>query len=157
MAARQFALTLRSAAAALTLCAAGGVAAAPSWLQRAEPAGEVLAVDEALRPLPVLWDDGRLLVGIEAAPGVYLYRDKLRVEVIDPPGYPLGPVALPAGDPHRDEHFGEVRVLRGTAQAQFRPAAERPPRRIRLHYQGCAEDRVCYPPQTRQLDVMSVR
>jgi thiol:disulfide interchange protein DsbD len=113
----------------------------------------VLPVDEALRLQPVLPGKDRLLLGWDVAPGCYLYRDKLGVEILDPLPVRAAALTLPAGEQYRDAHFGEVRVLRGSVQAAL-PLGDTPaPRRLRVRYQGCAEDKVCYPPQTREIEV----
>lgn len=112
---------------------------------------ELLPVDEALRLQPVLWRAGELWLGWELAPGCYLYRDKLQIEVIEPAGLVLPPAVLPPGERLQDPHFGEVEVWRGSVLLR-RPAPQAP-QRLRLRYQGCAEDRVCYPPVTREVTV----
>lgn len=142
--------------AVIGLCALLAAPPGAAGLLAPPDAQTIPSASEALAPQAVLWDAGELIVGIEAAPGCYLYRDKLRVEVLEPAGYRLGAPMLPAGELHRDEHFGEVRILRGSVQARYRPAATVPPRRVRLSYQGCADKLVCYPPQSREFDVLSV-
>lgn len=146
----------RFALAALLALSAHAADAASLLKPHDEPAG-ILAVDEAFQVQPALWQDGRLIVGIDAAPGCYLYRDKFSVVALAPSGYALGKADLPAGEPHHDEHFGDVRVLRERLLAQYRPAASAAPQRVRIRYQGCAENLVCYPPQERVLDVETVR
>ncbi len=126
-------------------------------LSRPADDARILAVDDAFHPQPAIWQKGRLLVGVDVAPGCYLYRDRFSVEALEPDGYALGAASLPTGEAHRDEHFGEVRILRGRLTASYKPVAHDPPKRVRIRYQGCADGLVCYPPQTRVLSVESVR
>lgn len=97
---------------------------------------------------------GRLLLNWEIAPGYYLYRDKLAFEALSP-GIRLGPATLPAGEAKQDPEFGPVEIYRErsqiavpieTAGSQARRAS------LRVTYQGCAEDGICYPPIKKVLD-----
>lgn len=145
---RQHALT------AAVLLAASATAGAANWLQPSRDDG-LLSAEEAIEVSPALWENGHLRLELQAAPGVYVYRDRIVLEALPPARGALGPLTLPAGSAHRDEHFGEVRVLRGRFSLGARAAAA--PQEIRIRYQGCAEDRVCYPPQTRVLKVENVQ
>lgn len=120
------------------------------------PASErqILPVEEALRLQPPVWRDGVLTVSWELAPGIYMYRDRLKFEVIEPVGYALGEVRLADGENYHDDHFGDVRIFRQRAEASFLPQAVQAPKRLRVRYQGCAENLVCYPPQTAEIDVL---
>ncbi|MGQ0698283.1 MAG: protein-disulfide reductase DsbD domain-containing protein [Panacagrimonas sp.] len=111
------------------------------------------SAEEAFIVQPALWDGKELIVGWNIAPGCYLYRDKLVVESIAPKGYALGLASTPLAEAHRDEHFGEVAIFRTSVQLRFRPKSGTPPESLRVRYQGCAENKVCYPTQTRVIDV----
>lgn len=107
------------------------------------------SVEEAFELHSPLWDGKDLILRWDIAPGCYLYRDKLSVESTTPQGYALGSAQLPAGETLRDAHFGEVMVYRDSVQMRFRPVSGKPPTSLRVRFQGCAEDKVCYPLQTR--------
>lgn len=125
-------------------------AAAVDWL-KPKTDDDLLPADEAIQVQAAVWQNGELSVGLEAAKGVYVYRDKLSLEALQPASARLGKLKLPDGEPHHDDHFGDVRVLRGSVLA--RAAVANAPQQVRVRYQGCAENRVCYPPQTRILTV----
>ena len=125
-------------------------ALAADWL-KPKADDDLLSADEAIQVQAAVWQDGELSVGLDAAKGVYVYRDKISIEIVQPAGNKLGKLKIPDGEPHRDDHFGDVRVLRGSVLA--RAASANAPQQVRVRYQGCAENRVCYPPQTRILDV----
>lgn len=134
-----------------------GLAGSPSvraglWPSPTPGQNSLLPVDEALRLEPAVLDGDQLLIGWDLAEGCYLYRDKLQIEVLSPDGAGLATLDLPAGEAHEDEHFGAVRILRGRVEGHAGIIGELPTR-IRVRYQGCAEGLVCYPPQTRELDV----
>ncbi len=105
-------------------------------------------MEEAFELQPPLWNGKDLILRWDIAPGCYLYRDKLLVESTAPEGYALGSAQLPAGETLRDAHFGQVTVYRDAVQMRFRPVSGKPPQSLRVRFQGCAEDKVCYPPQT---------
>lgn len=111
----------------------------------------LLPAAEALQVLTPVWEDGELLVGLEAAPGCYLYRKSLQVEALEPRAAVLGAPHLPAGEMLDDPHFGRTAIWRGRVEVRFE--APDAPQRLRVTYQGCAENKVCYPPQTQVLDV----
>lgn len=132
-----------------SLATAPGLAAPWSPLGGTEEA--LLPAEAALRVLTPVWENGELVVGLEAAPGCYLYRKSLRIEALEPPALALAMPELPAGEMLDDPHFGRTAIWRDRVEVRMKaPAA---PRRLRIHYQGCAENKLCYPPQTQILDV----
>lgn len=121
----------------------------------ADEAG-ILPAEQAFVVQPAIWDDGRLVLGIDIARGCYLYKARLSVEAAEPSGYALGPIGLPQGTAHQDEHFGSVEIYRDSVQAVFQPpgGATRALSQLRVRLQGCAENKVCYPMQTRLVNVI---
>lgn len=113
-------------------------------------AGDLLPVEQALRVGPALWQSGVLTLHAEAAAGCYLYRERFVVERLDG-GEALQGLQLPAGERYADENFGDVAIWRGAVVLSY--AAATAPARIRVRFQGCAEGRVCYAPQLRELPV----
>ncbi len=116
--------------------------------------GDFLPVDEAFSPNAWI-DDNRLMIGIEATDGYYLYRHRLGVES-DTPGVTLGEPALPAGTFKKDEFLGEVYVYhdRVTFPVPIKEAVDANAITFTLHYQGCAEAGLCYPPQQVELTAL---
>lgn len=144
--------------AALALAAPSAFAGGSGMLLKPhEEASGILAVDDAFRVQPALWQNGQLVIGIDAAPNCYLYRDKFKVSVVEPATLSLGAADLPAGETHHDEHFGDVKIIRDRLLVRYKTAASAAPKKVRIRYQGCAENLVCYPPQERVLDVETVR
>src|SRR5690606_4913860 len=64
-----------------------------------------------------------------------------------------GELQLPDGIPHEDEFFGAVETYRGELAALLPGTAEGPRTTLTVKYQGCADLGICYPPQTRTLEV----
>lgn len=117
----------------------------------------ILSVDDAFRIMPLEYDGKRLRVSWEVAPGHYLYRKRLQFKLLDPAVTELPPVQLPKGISHHDEHFGDVEIYRGTTLvADFAwPKTAPTPHRVQVRYQGCADIGICYPPQTRVLELIA--
>lgn len=145
---------MRSLAVLLGLLA--GTAAAGPFQHNEEPT--LLPAEAAFRLLPVTRDGQLLRVEWAISPGYYLYRDQLQFDVLAPQGFRLAPPTLPKADRTHDAERGAVEVFRGLLDAQFvLPPGLKGPLKLRVHYQGCAEVGVCYPPQTQVLTVPALR
>ena len=88
----------------------------------------------------------------------YLYRHRFRFALVDGEGVTLGEPQIPPGTPKTDEFFGQVEIYHGgSVEARIpvnRTRTEATRIRLKVGYQGCAADRgICYPPQTRTLDI----
>ena len=116
--------------------------------------GDFLPVEEAFSPQA--WIDGdRLMVGIESADGYYLYRHRLSVSSDTSEVTPGEPV-LPAGTFKNDEFLGEVYVFhdRVIFPVPIKAQGGADSIDVTLHYQGCAEAGLCYPPQQVELTAL---
>lgn len=110
---------------------------------------DFLPVDEAYPTQAELTDDGRILVRWVMPEGYYLYRHALNL--VGKEGTELGSFSIPTGMQKTDEFFGEVEVYYNflevsapvTAQSQAEVV-------IDVHYQGCADAGLCYPPEVRE-------
>ncbi len=95
--------------------------------------------------VPVTW---------EITDGYYLYRDKFKFEILQPDGTSVGNVDITAGKLKHDEFFGEVEVNRNQATAMVSLASLKSNQvTLKVGYQGCADAGICYPPQTKELQV----
>lgn len=99
--------------------------------------------------LPVTW---------QIVDGHYLYRDKFKFEVVAPAASSVADITLSKGKLKNDEFFGEVEVHRGQAHAQLAIQNSNPSDKLTLKvgYQGCADIGICYPPQTKELQIAIV-
>ncbi len=138
----------------------GGLSSALAGL--GQPAGLVNAVsDEALPPEQAFQYEAiaikgnELLVRMTAAPGYYLYRDKIvfstaaeGVEVFD--------TVMPKGITKHDEHFGDVEVYYDQVEIPVflkREAGSEVQVELQGDFQGCKEKGICYPPMSRMVMV----
>ncbi len=84
----------------------------------------------------------------QVAEGYYVYRPSLKL--IDSGGREQT-LRLPKGVTKQDEFFGETEVYTsGDLHIELTGAAPGP---ATLHWQGCADQGICYPPQTVALEV----
>lgn len=110
-----------------------------------------LSADEAFRPLPPLLRGDQLTLEWDIAPGYYLYRSRIEVSAVSPASRRLGNLSMPSGEAHHDEHFGDDEIYRNDLTATAAGATGI--KRVKLHYQGCADAGLCYPPEDREFDV----
>lgn len=103
---------------------------------------------EAFTLLPAERQGDALKLSWNIAPGYYLYRHRILIELLAPTDTGLAAIRLPEGIAHVDEHFGQVRIYRSLLEATV-PLTQKPAQalKLRISYQGCADAGVCYPPQ----------
>ncbi len=121
-------------------------------------APDILPVDQAFQMQPVERTAHGLKLGWIVSTGYYLYRERIHVEAAEPDAVKIPEPKLPAGEKHHDEHFGDVHVYRGGSYEAEIPGGKslEKIRKLKISYQGCAESGVCYPPQTRIMDVITL-
>jgi len=72
---------------------------------------DLLPAEQAFRFFVVVNDTGALKVTWEIAPGYYLYREKIRLELSSLAGSRLGDYTIPKGTAIHDEAFGQVEIF----------------------------------------------
>ncbi len=93
---------------------------------------------------------------IQLYPNTYLYRDKFSFSIINGTGHKLGAINMPAGDIKDDEFFGRMEVYHEWLKVSIPVISEveaSDSYTVAYSYQGCVEDRICYPPITKYLQV----
>ncbi len=117
---------------------------------------EIPDPDRAFRFGAVLDKNHVIQSEIQLHRSTYLYRDKMKVTLIDGQGHSLGPVSLPMGDEKNDEFFGLMQVYHNFVSIPIPLISESSASRyavLAVGYQGCVEDKICYPPMTKYLKV----
>lgn len=117
---------------------------------------QVLEADQAFQLTISALDAETLKAHWVIAEGYYLYRDKLRLELVGNPDITLGSIELPSGEKKDDPYFGIQQVFYGEAAltAQLKRSAESSNTiEVIAYYQGCAEIGVCYPPLSKSVTV----
>lgn len=112
-------------------------------------AASPLPVDDAFGLSVAKDGDNRLLLNWQISDGYYLYRD--HIEAKDAKGVALTVDTQP-GIAKDDPNFGRLEVYYTRASASV-PVGSEP---IQLTYQGCQEDGICYRPETRTIDPVTL-
>lgn len=107
---------------------------------------DILNVDQAFRMSASRNVDGSLQLTWDIAPGYYLYRDHFSVEDGDTAASIA--IALPPGLQKDDPNFGPSEIFHDRVEISV-PAWPSP---MKIGYQGCKEDSICYPPVSKMLD-----
>ncbi|MEF3066599.1 protein-disulfide reductase DsbD [Pandoraea apista] len=122
----------------------GATRAADAFTWQSEP--KFLDASQVLSLSPVEPVQDHLEVIGHVAKDYYVYRHSLRAE--DPSGKPVD-LTLSEGARHTDEFFGDTEIYTRDALRIRLPAATSGP--VTLHWQGCADAGICYPPQTMKV------
>lgn len=124
--------------------------------------GEVSDQDQLLPPelayLPQVLsaNDSEIAIRWLIEPGYYLYRDKLTFALENAPEASITNVKIDPGVDQYDDFFGNVKVLRKSAEAQLLLATNAALSNLTnanllIKYQGCADIGVCFPPSETSL------
>lgn len=112
----------------------------------------LLPVDQAFALSAEATDQG-IALHWKIAGGYYLYRHRTAVTA-EGAGFQAGTLQMPDGDKHTDQYFGPVETYRGRLDALLPGRAPADGTVVlKVRYQGCADAGVCYPPQSRTLQV----
>lgn len=114
----------------------------------ARAAANFLEPDQAFRLSVKEESAGRVHLQWSIAPGYYLYRDRIGAS-----GPGVGEVIKPRGKVKDDPNFGPMEVYHDTVQIQV---ASGNATSLRVTWQGCAEDGLCYPPEEKQVALAQV-
>ncbi len=113
-------------------------------------AAEPLPVDRAFAISARQGPDGSLAVEWDITEGYYLYRD--RIAARDAAGDVLGVETSP-GIVKDDPNFGPSEIYYRRAEAVLPDPSSAP---VEITYQGCQEDGICYAPETRVVDPVTL-
>ena len=135
----------------------GGGALAGNLLGQTPQAGMdalPLPEDQAFAFEAIAFDGNQLLLRFTPARGYYVYRDRTSMALEGAQGVSLQAPRWPKGKAHRDEHFGDVVVYFDQAEVPVplkRDRADAVTATLRVTFQGCQTDGICYPPMTRRV------
>lgn len=108
----------------------------------------LLHADEAFRLKAVPSAAGGVSFEWKIAEGYYLYRDHIEAKAANG-GFPVT-LETAAGTKEDDPNFGVSEVYYDEARAHIAAGSAS---EILLTYQGCKKDSICYPPETRKVNV----
>ncbi|MEY3191016.1 MAG: hypothetical protein RIS10_1133, partial [Pseudomonadota bacterium] len=117
---------------------------------------ELLPPEQAFQFFAVVKDPNTIHVNWEIAKDYYLYREKIKFELIGSDSNKLGSFVIPHGEPKQDEAFGRVEVFHnelGFDIPVIRTGGVVETITLQASYQGCADRGVCYPPMYKKVDL----
>jgi thiol:disulfide interchange protein len=113
-----------------------------------------LPAEQAFAFEAIAFNGNELLLRFTPAHGYYVYRDRTSMALEGAQGIALQAPRWPKGKAHRDEHFGEVTVYFDQAEVPVplrREQGDAAKATLRVTFQGCQTDGICYPPMTRRV------
>jgi thiol:disulfide interchange protein DsbD len=117
---------------------------------------ELLPPEQAFEFSAFVKTANTLYVNWEIAPNYYLYREKIKLELLNANGTQLGTYSVPNGIPKHDEAFGSVEIFYDALNFDVplqRASNAAQTVILRASYQGCAERGVCYPPMNKEIEL----
>ena len=151
-------LSLVSAAAAPVTKIGGALAALKDFGVSLSGAGdELLPPEQAFKVIVSTKDANTLLLTLTPSANVYLYRDKIKVALLNAKGVAIAGVKLPKGEEKSDPTFGKTEVYHHAVTAEIalkRDTDSAQKIALRVDYQGCNEKvGVCYPPLNKRFEI----
>ncbi len=116
----------------------------------------VLEADDAFQLMVSAIDPLTIEARWIIAPGYYLYREKFKLDTVDARDVAITATDIPPGQAKEDPYFGVQQVFYDEAVATATLQRTQPHKQtlqLAVHYQGCAEIGVCYPPLRRTVAV----
>ncbi|MDP1602531.1 MAG: protein-disulfide reductase DsbD [Legionella sp.] len=99
-------------------------------------------------------DPNNFVVNWEIKPGYFLYSDRIKLTAPADSNFHLGAIRFPTPLQKTDSQGRTHTVYRQQLNLPVAILGERAGEGLLdLHYQGCADDGFCYPPETRQLKI----
>lgn len=118
---------------------------------KAQSKSEILPGDIAFGLVVAREGNGPLQLGWAIAEGYYLYRDHIVVRDAAT-GAAIKFVSLP-GEKKDDPNFGESEIYKSQVVITLEGQGTST---LKVQYQGCKENSICYPPATKLVDVKSL-
>ncbi len=117
---------------------------------------EILHPDEAFILSARLDANNVIQTNILMADNIYLYRDKIKIAMVNGDGHALGAISVPRGKKKNDEFLGPTEVIYDQVNVSIPIISEADASDqmvLSYQYQGCVEERICYPPITKYLNI----
>ena len=116
----------------------------------------MIPAEQAFQLFADVKDAHTLHVNWAIAKGYYLYREKVKLQLVNAQGVELGSYAIPRGTPKEDEAFGQVEIFHDELSfdvplnRSIEAAVEIV---LQANFQGCADRGVCYPPMHKSISL----
>ncbi len=117
---------------------------------------EIPDPDKAFQLAAVVDSNNIIQAEIQIYNHTYLYKNKMKFTMVDGSGHTIGAISLPKGDEKNDEFFGLMEVYHNYFKVSVPLISEASASSqlvVAMGYQGCVEDKICYPPITKYLKI----
>ncbi|WP_418640410.1 protein-disulfide reductase DsbD [Sulfurimonas sp. ST-27] len=113
-------------------------------------ASAFLMPDQAFKPYAKVNDTMQIETGVKIAKDIYLYVDKLKIELIDAKGLSIQSITKPAASEHQGDKVyikspNFIVTLKKDASLKGMQTIK-----LKISYQGCSEQGLCYEPSTKE-------
>ncbi len=117
-------------------------------------AGEPLPPDQVFKLSARALNAQQIELNFTILEGYYLYRDRIKAES-KTAQVNLEKPSFPEGETKHDENFGDMVVYRNNLKIPVKVSSTHgiSTFQISVHYQGCADKGLCYPPQNTNFDL----
>ncbi len=112
---------------------------------------DFLMPDEAFKPYAKVNKNMQIETGVKIAPSIYLYENKLKIELVNADGLSIKEIKKPA----TVEHGGEKVYVKSpnfivTLKKDDASLSGTQDVKVKISYQGCSEQGLCYEPSTKE-------
>ena len=117
---------------------------------------DLLTEDEAFKFFADVKNENTLTVNWVIADKYYLYREKIKLRLINAQNVEIGTYEIPHGEATHDEAFGSVEIFHYQLKFEvnlLRKTTDATRIILEADFQGCADRGVCYPPMTKQISL----
>ncbi|SFV62775.1 Cytochrome c-type biogenesis protein DsbD, protein-disulfide reductase [hydrothermal vent metagenome] len=109
-------------------------------------AAKFLMPNEAFKPYAKMTNKGEIVTGIKIAPEIYLYKDKLKITLLGNSGVTIAKIDAPK----TVDHMGDAVYMKSPEfllhLKKDAAASDLKELKLKLEYQGCSEQGLCYEP-----------
>lgn len=115
---------------------------------------EFLPVNEAFQFSSKQLDDSTVQLSWKIAEGYHLYKDKIEFQ-LEPQSARIADVKMPSGVMLDDKTFGRQETYKDHVNVAVTLKQQPDLKQVKLvtQYQGCSEKGLCYPPETREVNI----
>ena len=112
-------------------------------------AGAFLMPDQAFKPYAKVNEKSQIIAGVKIADAIYLYKEKLKITLVETPGISIKKIEAPKAQ----EHMGDAVYLQSPefiVTLKKEGSLEGLKKvKLKIEYQGCSEQGLCYEPSEK--------
>jgi thiol:disulfide interchange protein DsbD len=112
-----------------------------------------LMPDEAFKPYAKVDKEGNIVAGVKLADGIYLYKDRVKISLVDTKVFTIAKIEAPKAEEHMGDmvYFHSADFLLKLQKEKNIATQEKVG--VKIEYQGCSEQGLCYEPSQKIISV----